>query len=63
MDSPRAERRCHVLVAIALALLTVGIGYDFVFGTKLADFAVIVVGLFAGWTAFFYCIGHATGWD
>ncbi|WP_254761842.1 hypothetical protein [Natrinema marinum] len=62
MDSPESERRCHVLIGIALVLLTIGIGYDFVVGTKLADFVVIIAGLFIGWVAFLYCLGHASGW-
>lgn len=59
---PRAEQRCHLLIGTALVLLTIGIGYDFVFGTKLADFLVIIAGLFVGWVAFFYCLGNASFW-
>jgi len=55
---PKAERRCHLLLAVSLVLLTVGIGYDLVFGTKLADFMVIIAGLLFGWIAFLYCLGH-----
>ncbi|MDZ5810202.1 hypothetical protein U4E84_02380 [Halorubrum sp. AD140] len=43
-------------------LLTVGIGYLVVFGTTLADFLVIVAGLFFGWLAFIYCFAHLSGW-
>ncbi|OLZ39253.1 hypothetical protein A6E15_17765 [Natrinema saccharevitans] len=60
---PQAERWCHVLVGVSLLLLTVGIGYDFVFGTKLADFLVIIAGLFVGWVAFLYCLGNASFWE
>ncbi|WP_254522262.1 hypothetical protein [Natrinema caseinilyticum] len=59
---PRAERICHVLIGISLVLLTIAIGYDFVVGTKLADFLVIIGGLFIGWVAFLYCLGNATFW-
>ncbi|SDK73425.1 hypothetical protein [Natronorubrum texcoconense] len=59
---PVAERRCHVLIGVSLVLLTIGIGYDFVVGTKLADFLVIVSGLFIGWVAFFYCLGNTSMW-
>ncbi|SER87218.1 hypothetical protein [Natrinema salaciae] len=59
---PQAERRCHVLIGIALVLLTIGIGYDFIVGTKLADFLVIIAGLFVGWVAFLYCLGNASFW-
>jgi len=48
---PKAERWCHLLISAALVLLTIGIGYDFIFGTKLADFLVIITGLssLGGW--------------
>ncbi|ELY92037.1 hypothetical protein [Natrinema altunense] len=59
---PQTERRCHILIGSALVLLTIGIGYDFVFGTKLADFLVIIAGLFTGWVAFLYCLGNASFW-
>ncbi|MFC6764758.1 hypothetical protein [Natrinema soli] len=59
---PQAERWCHVLIGVALILLTIGIGYDFIFGTKLADFLVIIAGLFLGWAAFLYCLGNASFW-
>nr|WP_121743217.1 hypothetical protein [Natronorubrum halophilum] len=59
---PRAERWCHLLIGIALVLLTIGIGYDVIFGTKLADFIVIITGLFLGWVAFLYCLGNASFW-
>jgi hypothetical protein len=59
---PRAERVCHVLIGISLLTLSVGIGYEFVFGTKLADFLVIIAGLFVGWIAFLYCLGNAMFW-
>jgi len=60
---PKAERWCHVLIGAALVLLTIGIGYDFVFGTKLADFLVIIAGLFLGWVAFLYRLGNASIWE
>ncbi|MDR9380082.1 MAG: hypothetical protein RI560_00175 [Natronomonas sp.] len=59
---PRAERVCHVLIALSLLTLSVGIGYDFVFGTKLADFLVIIAGLLLGWIALLYCLGNAMFW-
>jgi 1,4-dihydroxy-2-naphthoate octaprenyltransferase len=58
----QAERRCHLLLAISLVLLTVGIGYDLAFGTKLADFLVIIAGLLFGWIAFLYCLGNTQLW-
>ena len=61
--SPEAERRCHLLIGISLVLLTIGIGYDFLVGTKLADFLVIIAGLFIGWVAFLYCLGNAAFWQ
>ena len=51
------------MIGAALVLLTIGIGYDFVFGTKLADFLVIIAGLFLGWVAFLYCLGNASIWE
>lgn len=39
------------------------IGYDFLVGTKLADFLVIIAGLFIGWVAFLYCLGNAAFWQ
>ncbi|SIR98331.1 hypothetical protein [Natronorubrum thiooxidans] len=60
--NPEAEHRCHLLIGISLVLLTVGIGYDFLVGTKLADFLVIIAGLFIGWVAFLYCLGNAAFW-
>ncbi|NUB93556.1 hypothetical protein HT576_21450 [Haloterrigena sp. SYSU A121-1] len=59
---PQAERWCHLSIGIASVLLTIGIGYDFIFGTKLADFLVIIAGLFIGWVAFLYCLGNASFW-
>ncbi|UTF52038.1 hypothetical protein [Natronosalvus rutilus] len=59
---PTAQRRCHALFGISLLLLTIGIGYCVVVGTCLADFTVVVAGLFVGWIALFYCLGHASGW-
>ncbi|MFP9192524.1 hypothetical protein [Natronosalvus vescus] len=59
---PTAARRCHLLFAVSLILLTIGIGYCVIVGTCLADFAVVVAGLVAGWIALFYCLGHASGW-
>ncbi|QFU82438.1 hypothetical protein [Natronorubrum aibiense] len=60
--NPEAERRCHLLIGISLVLLTIGIGYDFLVGTELADFLVIIAGLFIGWVAFLYCLGNAAFW-
>lgn len=59
---PTAEGRCHLLIGLSLLLLTVGIGYLYVFGTVLADFLVIISGLAVGWAAFFYCLGNASFW-
>ncbi|ELY44989.1 hypothetical protein [Natronorubrum sulfidifaciens] len=61
--NPEAERRCHLLIGSSLVLLTIGIGYDFLVGTKLADFLVIIAGLFIGWVAFLYCLGNAAFWQ
>ena len=60
---PHAERRCHILIGTSLVLLTVGIGYLIVFGTTLADFLVILAGLFLGWIAFYYCLGNSEFWN
>ena len=49
-------------MGVSLILLTVGIGYFVVYGTTLADFLVIVGGLFLGWVAFLYCLGNAAFW-
>ena len=57
-----AERRCHLLLAVSLVLLTIGVGYDLVVGTKLADFLVIILGLLFGWTAFIYCLANTDLW-
>ena len=71
---PRAERRCQLLFAVALVLLTIGIGYCTLVGTCLADFAVVVsdrskrsiavvvAGLFVGWVALIYCLANAPFW-
>jgi len=59
---PQVERRCHLLIGASLVLLTVGIGYLFAYQTTLADFLVIIAGLFLGWIAFFYCLGNASFW-
>ncbi len=59
---PKAERRCHLLLGISFVLLTIGIGYDFLTGTKLADFLVIIAGLFIGWIAVIYCLSNASLW-
>ncbi len=59
---PKAERRCHILFALALVLLTVGVGYCVIFETCMADFLVVVAGLFVGWIALFYCLGNASFW-
>ncbi len=58
----KAERRCHLLLAVSLVLLTIGVGYDLVVGTKLADFLVIIAGLLFGWIAFLYCLGNTELW-
>jgi uncharacterized membrane protein len=59
---PKAERRCQLLFGVALVLLTIGIGYCTLVGTCLADFAVVVAGLFVGWVAFIYCLANASFW-
>lgn len=59
---PTIEQRCHLLIGVSLVLLTIGIGYDFVYGTKLADFLVIIAGLFLGWIAFIYCLSNTSFW-
>ncbi|WP_259369961.1 hypothetical protein [Salinarchaeum sp. Harcht-Bsk1] len=63
MDPPESAPRCLLLLGASLTLLTFGIGYDLVVGTTFADFAMVVTGLFIGWVAFFYCLGHLSGWD
>jgi hypothetical protein len=62
MDPPESAPRCLLLLATALAILTLGIGYAVVVGTTVANFAVLVAGLFVAWVAFFYCLGHLSGW-
>ena len=59
---PTAERRCHVLFGASLIVLTVGIGYFVAFGTFLADFMIVIAGLFLGWAALLYCLGNASFW-
>lgn len=59
---PRVERRCHVLIGSSLLLLTIGIGYCVVVGTCLADFLVVIAGLFLGWVGLFYCVGNSSIW-
>jgi hypothetical protein len=59
---PEPERRCHVMVGVSLVLLTIGIGYFVIFQTALADFLVIIAGLFVGWLSFFYCLANASFW-
>ncbi|MFC4541028.1 hypothetical protein ACFO5R_03680 [Halosolutus amylolyticus] len=59
---PQAERRCHILFGSSLLLLTIGIGYCVVLGTCMADFLVVIAGLFLGWVALFYCLGNASFW-
>ena len=59
---PNVARRCHVLFGVSLLLLTIGVGYCVIVGTCLADFGVVVAGLFVGWVALFYCVGNATAW-
>lgn len=54
---PRVKRRCHLLIAIALVLLTTGIGYDFLVGTQLADLLVIIASLLTGSIVFLYVLG------
>lgn len=51
-----------MLIAVSLALLTVGIGYDLIVGTKLADFLVLIAGLLFGWIAFIYCLANTSLW-
>jgi len=58
----KAERRCHLLLAASLVFLTVGVGYDLVVGTKLADFLVIILGLLLGWIGFMYCLSNTDLW-
>ena len=53
---------CLVLLGTALSMLTIGLGYLIAFGTTLADFLVIVAGLFLGWVGFIYCFAHLSGW-
>jgi uncharacterized membrane protein len=59
---PKAERRCHILIGSSLILLTIGIGYCTVIGTCLADFLVVIAGLFLGWISLFYCVGKSSIW-
>ncbi|WP_076146343.1 hypothetical protein [Natrinema saccharevitans] len=59
---PSVERRCHVLIGSSLVLLTIGIGYCVVVGTCLADFLVVIAGLFLGWVGLFYCVGNSSIW-
>ena len=59
---PTIERRCHFLIGLSMVLLTIGIGYDFLVGTQLADFLVIIAGLFIGWVAFIYCLSNTSIW-
>jgi hypothetical protein len=59
---PKAELRCQILFGVALVLLTVGIGYCTIVGTCLADFAVVIAGLFVGWVALIYCLANASFW-
>ncbi|THE64075.1 hypothetical protein D8Y22_14735 [Salinadaptatus halalkaliphilus] len=60
--NPTVERRCHILFGLSLVLLTFGIGYCVIVGTCLADFIVVIAGLFVGWVALFYCLGNASFW-
>ena len=57
-----AKGRCLGLFGLSLLLLTAGIGYLVVFGTALAEYIVILSGLFVGWVAFLYCFAHLAGW-
>ncbi len=59
---PAIERRCHLLLGLSLVLLTFGIGYCAIVGTCLANFMVVIAGLFVGWVALFYCLGNASFW-
>lgn len=59
---PTVERRCHLLFGLSLLLLTIGVGYYIVVGTFLANFLVVIAGLFLGWIALFYCLGNASFW-
>jgi len=63
MDPPENAPRCLALLGTSLVLLTFGIGYALVVGTTFADFAIVIVGLFVGWVAFFYCLGQVTEWE
>ena len=58
----QSKRVCFVLMGGALSLLTVGLGYLIAFGSTLADFLVIIAGLFLGWVGFIYCFAHFSGW-
>ncbi len=58
----KSERRCHLLIGISVVLLTIGIGYLVIVGTTLADFLVIMAGLFICWVAFLFCLGNASFW-
>ncbi|SFT08424.1 hypothetical protein SAMN04488556_0042 [Halostagnicola kamekurae] len=59
---PRIERRCHILIGSSMILLTIGIGYCVIVGTCLADFLVVIAGLFLGWVGLFYCVGNSSIW-
>ncbi len=62
MKPPESRSRCFLLLGLSLTLLTVGIGYDYLYGTKLADFLVIIAGLFVGWVGLIYCLSHLSSW-
>lgn len=47
----------------SMTLLTIGIGYCVIVGTCLADFLVVIAGLFLGWVGLFYCVGNASIWE
>ncbi len=59
---PTIERRCHSLIVLSMVHLTIGIGYNFVTGTKLADFLVTIAGLFIGWVGLIYCVSNTSLW-
>jgi hypothetical protein len=59
---PTVARRCHILFGSSLVLLTISIGYCVIVGTCLADFLVVIAGLFLGWIALFYCLGTSSIW-
>lgn len=59
---PQAERRCQILIGISMVVLTIGIGYCVIVGTCLAEFLIVIAGLFIGWVAFLYCLSKSSFW-